>query len=131
MKPPLGKRRFAILILLFAALAVAQPAAGMSSVAEPSATGSTAAAVAAPDQTIGPGVGLDGAYGPGDPPGPDSEAVRRLKQKARGSVTISTKNSTKHARFVRAGRNGDLLPGNVSRTPDGKARGFFAEYGRL
>jgi Zn-dependent metalloprotease len=61
----------------------------------------------------------------------DRDALERLKRNARGSVSVSTKKSTTLAGFVRAGRNGDLLPGNSSRTPRGKALGFFAEYGAL
>jgi Zn-dependent metalloprotease len=129
MKPPLRKHRFAILILLLAALAVAQPAASMSSATETSSPGDATAAVSAPDQAVGPDVGLDGIYGPGDPPPPDSEAVQRLKLRARGSVTVSTKQSTNKPAFVRAGRNGDLLPGALSRTPAGKALGFFGQHG--
>ena len=62
---------------------------------------------------------------------PDPALLERLKQNARGSVTVSTKKSTGFVGFVRAGRNGDLQPGNVNPTPEGKARGFLAEYGAL
>jgi Zn-dependent metalloprotease len=128
MKPSFGKHRFAIFILLFAALAVAQPVAGMNSAVDSNSTGVTDA-ISAPGSEIGPSVGLDGSYGPGDPPGQDSEAVRRLKQKARGSVAVSTKNSTKKPAFVRAGRNGDLLPGVSSGAGADKARGFLIQHG--
>lgn len=63
--------------------------------------------------------------------GIDPALVARLKGSAKGSVAISTKKSTAYASFVRAGKNGDLLPANRSRTPQGKALGFFGEYGGL
>ena len=62
---------------------------------------------------------------------PDPALLERLKQNARGSVTVSTKKSTGFVGFARAGRNGDLQPGNSSPTPQGKAQGFLAEYGAL
>ncbi len=62
---------------------------------------------------------------------PDPALLERLKQNARGSVTVSTKKSTGFVGFARAGKNGDLQPGNSSPTPQGKAQGFLAEYGAL
>ena len=46
-------------------------------------------------------------------------------------MTVSTKKSTGFVGFVRAGKNGDLQPGNSNPTPQGKARGFLTEYGAL
>ena len=43
---------------------------------------------------------------------PDPALLERLKQNARGSVTVSTKKSTGFVGFARAGKNGDLQPGN-------------------
>ena len=60
----------------------------------------------------------------------DPALVQRLKERARGSVTISTKRATKHASFVRVGQNGDLLP-NVQAAPEAKAQDFLSEFGAL
>src|SRR6185503_20465278 len=54
-----------------------------------------------------------------------------LKQDARGAVSISTEKSTEFASFVRVSQGGDLQPGNQNNTPNGKAHGFFAQYGGL
>ena len=40
----------------------------------------------------------------------DPALVKKLKDSARGSVTISMNEATKFASFIKAGRNGDLLP---------------------
>ena len=53
--------------------------------------------------------------------GPDPALVQKLKDKARGSVAISTKQATKYVGFVRAGRNGDLLPRQARASPKAKA----------
>ena len=62
--------------------------------------------------------------------GPDPALVQKLKDKARGSVALSTKQATKHIGFVRAGQNGDLLPGN-SGSASVKATDFMHEYGAI
>jgi Zn-dependent metalloprotease len=61
----------------------------------------------------------------------DPALVKKLKDNARGSVSISLKKSTSFAGFVRAGRNGDLIPAERSKNPDVKARSFLREYGAL
>ena len=61
----------------------------------------------------------------------DSALVKRLQASARGSVTVRLQSSTRFAAFVRAGRNGDLLPRSTSRTPSGKALGFLGRYGAI
>ena len=62
--------------------------------------------------------------------GPDPGLVQKLKDKARGSVALSEKQATKHIGFVRAGQNGDLLPGNSGKA-DVKAKDFLREYGAI
>ncbi len=62
--------------------------------------------------------------------GPDPALVKKLKDKARGSVALSTKQATKHVGFVRAGQNGDLLPGNSGKA-EVKAKDFLREYGAI
>ncbi len=62
--------------------------------------------------------------------GPDPALVQKLKDNARGSVALSTKEATKHIGFVRAGQNGDLLPGN-SGNAKAKAKAFLREYGAI
>lgn len=59
------------------------------------------------------------------------DLAKRLIESARGSVAISTNESTNHAGFVRVGLNGDLRPGDASGSPDDKALGFLREYGSL
>jgi Zn-dependent metalloprotease len=75
--------------------------------------------------------GLGGAAGveakPGQGKGADPALVQKLKDGARGSVTLSTKDATEHVGFVRAGRNGDLLPGS-SGTARSKSGDFLREY---
>ena len=61
----------------------------------------------------------------------DPALVKKLKDNARGSVSISLNKSTSFARFVRAGQNGDLIPAERSKNPDVKARSFLREYGAL
>ena len=60
----------------------------------------------------------------------DSALVKKLRDSARGSVTISVDDATKFASFIRAGRNGDLLPG-MKANPQGKAKGFLEKYGGI
>lgn len=60
----------------------------------------------------------------------DPALVKKLKDSARGSVTISVDDATKFASFIKAGRNGDLLP-SVTATPQGKAKGFLKQFGGL
>jgi Zn-dependent metalloprotease len=62
--------------------------------------------------------------------GPDPALVKKLKDTARGSVTLSTKEATKHIGFVRVGQNGDLLPGNSGKAKS-KAKDFLREYGQI
>jgi Zn-dependent metalloprotease len=62
--------------------------------------------------------------------GPDPALVQKLKDKARGSVALSTKQATKHIGFIRAGQNGDLLPGN-SGSASVKSEAFLREYGAI
>jgi Zn-dependent metalloprotease len=63
--------------------------------------------------------------------GIDPALVQRLKDNARGSVSISEKQSTKAAGFIRAGQNGDLLPADHSGSAKGKSKDFLSEYGSL
>ena len=74
---------------------------------------------------------LNGLIQANSPQKVDPDLVRRLKQNARGTVSISTKKSTEVASFVQVSKGGDLHPGNQSITPNGKAHGFFGEYGAL
>jgi Zn-dependent metalloprotease len=61
--------------------------------------------------------------------GPDPALVKKLKDNARGSVTISTKKATKFAGFIKVGQNGDLLPAETTASPQAKAQEFLNEYG--
>ncbi len=60
----------------------------------------------------------------------DPALVKKLKDTARGSVTISVDEATKFASFIKAGRNGDLLPG-MKAQPQGKAKGFVDKFGAI
>ena len=60
----------------------------------------------------------------------DPTLVKKLKNSARGSVTISVDDATKFASFIRAGRNGDLAPG-MKAQPQGKAKGFLEKFGGI
>ena len=62
--------------------------------------------------------------------GPDPKVLQKLREKARGSVTVSTNDSTEYYGFVRAGRGGDLLPG-AGRDAERKSNAFLAEFGSL
>ena len=59
----------------------------------------------------------------------DPALVQKLKDTARGSVTISTKKGTKFVGFVRAGQNGDLYPKGAAASKPAKAREFVREFG--
>ena len=61
---------------------------------------------------------------------PDQSLVAKLKDNARGSVTISQRAGTGAAGFVRAGQNGDLMPADKA-APKGKALGFWRNYGAI
>lgn len=130
MKKPLRRGfRLALLFILLVSLAAANISAGAGQ-ASPSSAENTGVA-AKPNGGIVESVKLAGLYQSGDPPGVDPELIRKLKNNARGSVSISTNKSTNFASFVRVDKNGDLLPGNSDRSPQGKANGFFAQYGKL
>jgi trimeric autotransporter adhesin len=60
----------------------------------------------------------------------DPALVQKLKDSARGSVKISVDDATSFASFIKAGRNGDLLP-SVKGQPQGKAKGFLRQFGGL
>ena len=130
MNEPLrrGIRMALLLVLLLALVSPNSPAgAGQASQSGKENTGVNANS----SGTIIESVKLNGLIQPGDPPGVDPDLVRRLKQNARGDVAISTEKSTEFASFVRVSKGGDLHPGNNSNTPNGKALGFFAQYGGL
>src|SRR5262245_21614622 len=77
-------------------------------------------------------LGLTGASGSQTAKGPkdlDQALVKKLRDEARGSVTISTKKGTKFLSFLRAGENGDLYPKGSSSSARDKARGFVREFG--
>ena len=117
-----------LLVLLLALVSPNSPAgAGQASQSGTENTGVNANS----SGTIIESVKLNGLLQPGDPPGVDPNLVKRLKQNARGDVAISTETSTEFASFVRVSKGGDLHPGNSSNTPNGKALGFFAQYGGL
>jgi len=60
----------------------------------------------------------------------DAALAKKLKDSARGSVKISVNDATSFASFIRAGRNGDLLPSSTA-VPQGKAKGFIRQFGAL
>jgi Zn-dependent metalloprotease len=60
----------------------------------------------------------------------DPALVKKLKDNARGSVTISLNEATQFASFIKAGRNGDLLPSDGGQAK-AKAKGFLKQYGGL
>jgi Zn-dependent metalloprotease len=62
--------------------------------------------------------------------GVDPALLQQLKDGARGSVAVSTETATKHVGFLRAGRNGDLLPGS-SGSAKTKANSFLEQYGAV
>jgi Zn-dependent metalloprotease len=67
----------------------------------------------------------DGSRGVG------AAAIQRLRRDAVGTVTVSIDRGTRYVGFVRVNKGGDLFPGSRSATPQGKARGFFANYSGL
>ena len=71
-----------------------------------------------------------GAGAAGGPKSIDPALVKKLKDGARGSVTISINEATEFASFIESGRNGDLLP-NERAQPQGKAKGFLKQYGGI
>ncbi|MEO8461630.1 MAG: M4 family metallopeptidase [Chloroflexota bacterium] len=71
-----------------------------------------------------------GAAPGGGPKSIDPALVKKLKDSARGSVTISINEATTFASFIVAGRNGDLLPSEKAQ-PQGKAKGFIKEFGGI
>ena len=123
-----GVRLALLLILLFALISIKLPA-GVSRASE--AGSEIFGAAANSSGAIIESVKLSGLNQPGNPPGLDPVLVGRLRQNARGATSISAKKSTQAASFVHVSKGGDLLPGNRSNTPQGKATGFFAEYGAL
>lgn len=130
MSEPLrrGIRMSLLLVLLLALVATNSPAdAGRASQSGKENTGVNANS----NGTIIESVKLNGLIQGGDPPGADPELVRRLKEEARGTVSISTRKSTEFASFVRVSAGGDLLPGTSSRMLQGKASSFLAQYGGL
>ena len=130
MNEPLrrGIRMTLLLALLLALVSTNSPAgAGQASQSGKENTGVNANS----SGTIIESVKINGLIQPGDPPGIDPNLIKRLKENARGAVSISTKKSTEFASFVRVSKGGDLHPGNQDKTPNGKAYGFFAQYGGL
>ena len=71
--------------------------------------------------TVGPGGAAAGAQGP------DPRLAQSLETRAWGSVEVSTKAGTGFAGFIKAGRNGDLLPSSAA-APKAKAADFLARY---
>ena len=123
-----GVRLPLLFILLFALISIKSPA-GVSRASEASSENSGAAANSS--GAILESVQFSELLQSDDPPGVDPALIKKLKKNARGNVSISTKKSTDFASFVRVSKDGDLLPSNRSNTPNGKANGFFAEYGGL
>ena len=61
----------------------------------------------------------------------DPILVQKLQGSARGSVAVSTEKSTSYASFIKAGLNGDLMPGEASKSPGAKAGAFLRDFGAL
>jgi Zn-dependent metalloprotease len=123
-----GIRMALLLVLLLSLVTANSPAgAGQASQAGKENTGVSANS----NGTIIESVKLNGLVQAAGPQGVDPDLIRRLKQNARGTVSISTKKSTEMVSFVRVSKGGDLHPGNSNNTPNGKAHGFFGEYGGL
>jgi Zn-dependent metalloprotease len=117
-----------LLVLLLALVSTNSPAgAGQASQSGKENTGVNANS----SGTIIESVKLNGLIQPGDPPSVDPNLIKRLKENARGAVAISTRKSTEFASFVRVSKGGDLHPRNRNNTANGKALGFFGEYGGL
>ncbi len=131
-KPMRRGIRMALLVVLLLALVSANSPAGAGQASQASQAGTENTGVNANSNgTIIESVKLNGLIQDGDPPGADPELVKHLKENASGNVSISTKNSTEFASFVRVSKGGDLLPGTSSKMPQGKALGFLAQYGGL
>ncbi|MGH3506999.1 MAG: M4 family metallopeptidase [Nocardioidaceae bacterium] len=60
----------------------------------------------------------------------DRSLVEKLRDNAAGSVTIAREPATRSVGFVKAGRNGDLMPGS-SAASGAKADAFLDEYGAI
>jgi len=130
MNEPLRRGiRMALLLVLLLSLFSANTSAGAGQASQ--AGTENAGVIANSNGTIIESVKLNGLIQAGDPQKVDPGLIQKLKRNARGAVSISTKNSTEFASFVRVSKGGDLQPGNSSNTPRGKANGFFAEYGGL
>ena len=56
--------------------------------------------------------------------------LQQLRADADGSVTVSGEDATNRLGFIRAGRNGDLMPDNSARSA-AKADAFLADYAPL
>ena len=67
---------------------------------------------------------------PGAGPDENPSTVQRLREEARGSVTITRDRATGTVGFVKVGHNGDLRPGSSAR-PVEKSGAFLAEYAPL
>jgi Zn-dependent metalloprotease len=80
--------------------------------------------------TIGLGSASGGATANG-PKNLDPALLQKLKDTARGSVTVTTKRGTKFVGFLRGGRNGDLYPKGTAASKPAKAREFVREFGPL
>ena len=135
MNEPLRRRiRTALLLVLLISLVSANSSAGAGQAfqGQASQSGTENTGVSANSNgTIIESVKLNGLLQPGDPPGVDPNLIKKLKENASGTVSISTKQSTQFASFVRVSKGGDLQPANGNNTPQGKAKDFFAEYGGL
>ncbi len=63
--------------------------------------------------------------------GVGAASLQRLRRDAIGDVKLSVDRGTRYVGFARVAKGGDLFPESRSATPQGKARGFFAEYAGL
>lgn len=70
---------------------------------------------------------LQAAAEPTSPPSSDRGLVQQMKKDADGSVTVTRKSATGKVGFVRAGRNGDLLPQSAA-SPAAKVDEFLDTY---
>jgi Zn-dependent metalloprotease len=130
MNEPLRRGiRIGLLLCLLLALVSTNSPAGAGNASQPGTenTGANASS----NGTLVESLKLNGLLQGPAPQGVDPDLIERLKQNARGAVSVSAKKSTDMASFVRVSKGGDLYPGNSNRMPQGKAHGFFAEYGGL
>src|SRR5688500_7515993 len=105
MNEPLRRRiRMTLLLVLLLSLVTANSAgAGQASQGQASQAGKENTGLDANSNgTIIESVRLNGLIQPGDPPGVDPNLIKRLKENASGTVSISTKQSTQFASFVRS-----------------------------